>query len=83
MAESNECPMDQINSLSYLLQCLGVTINTKKIIMEPTQPLECFKVNISCMELSLPAKKMKKIQAEARKFEGEDSVEDSVLAQAW
>ena len=74
MAESREKAEDQASGLTYLLQCLGFTVNTTKSTLIPTQSLEFlgFSVDSRTMELSLPAHKLKKIRAESRKLLGAD-----------
>ena len=61
---------DQVSSLVSLLQCLGFTINTDKYIIEPAKSIEFlgFTVNTVTIELSLPARKLKKIWVESRKL---------------
>jgi hypothetical protein len=70
MAETMENAQDQVSGLVYLLQCLGFIINTEKTILNRTQNIHFlgFIVDSVTMELSLPAQKIKKIRAEARKL---------------
>ena len=82
MAESKEKAEDQASGLTYLLQCLGFTINTKKSVLDPTQSLEFlgFLVNSLTMELSLPTGKLKKIRAESRKLLGAEQITNRALS---
>ena len=70
MAESEEKARDQAAGMTYLLECLGFTINTEKTVTVPTQTLDFlgFTVNTVTMELTLPPGKIKKIRAESRKL---------------
>ena len=82
MAESREKAEDQASGLTYLLQCLGFTVNMTKSILIPTQSLEFlgFSVDSRTMELSLPAHKLKKIRAESRKLLGAEHITNRTLS---
>ena len=82
MAESEELLKDQTSGLLYLLKNLGFTPNEEKLVLDPTQTIEFlgFTVDMVGMELKLPADKIKKIQAEARKMKGEELVSARALA---
>ena len=70
LAETKEALTNQVEALVYLLEAVGFIINQKKSITTPTQSLEFLGVTIDTrsMTISLPAGKLKKIRAEARKM---------------
>ena len=82
MVESKEKAEDQASGLTYLLQCLGFTINTKKMVLNPTQSLKFlgFLVKSITMELSLPTGKLKKIRAESRRLLGAEQITNHTLS---
>ena len=82
MVESKEKAEDQASGLTYLLQCLGFTINTKKTVLNPTQSLKFlgFLVKSITMELSLPTGKLKKIRAESRRLLGAEQITNHTLS---
>ena len=82
MVESREKAEDQASGLTYLLQCLGFTVNMTKSILIPTQSLEFlgFSVDSRTMELSLPAHKLKKIRAESQKLLGAEHITNRTLS---
>ncbi len=67
LAETKEASRNQVETLVYLLEVVGFIVNQKKSIMSPTQS-------------RLPAQKLKKIRAEARKMAQEASVSARDLA---
>ena len=75
LAEAKEALRNQVEALVYLLEVLGFIINQKKSIMSPTQSLDFLglTINTISMVISLPAEKLKKIRAEARKMAQEVS----------
>ena len=70
LAETREALKNQVEALVYLLEVVGFIINQKKSIMAPTQSLDFLGLMIDTrsMIISLPAEKLKKIRAEARKM---------------
>ena len=74
--ESLQQLQDHAGGLTYLLECLGFIINTKKCTLKPTQELEFSgsQVNTIRMELKLPGEKMKNICLEAGKLLGEGCI---------
>ena len=70
LVDPEEKAQDHASSLFYLLQCLRFTINTDQSVIEPFQSVEFlgFTVTTVTMELSLPAKKLKKIRVESWKL---------------
>ena len=66
-AESNEMARDHVMGLLYLLENLGFVISKLKCVLDPMQIIEFlgFSVNSVQQELSLPARKVKKIRAKA------------------
>ena len=67
MSEFAVLAAQHLEVLTHILQCLGFIINTEKSVMSPTQELEFLGmlVNTNTLLLSLPADKVKQIQAEA------------------
>ena len=61
---------EALEALIYLLECVGFIINWKMSVLEPQQTIEFLGLttNTTSMVLSLPAEKIKKIRAEARRM---------------
>ena len=70
LAESRDMAREALEALSHLLECLGFIINWGKSVLEPDNTIEFLglTINTKSMILSLPAGKLKKIRAEARKM---------------
>ena len=77
MAESSVMSRDDTAGVLYLLEALGLTVNYKKGVTEPTQELEYLGValNTTSMELKLPGEKLKKDSPRS----GEDSSRGGAL----
>ena len=83
IAETPELLRDHTMGLIYLLENLGFIIGYKKCVLEPTQSIDFlgFMVDSTKQELRLPAEKMKKIRAEARKPSTSASITARKLSQ--
>jgi len=70
LAESRELAEEHAKGLWYLLECLGSIIHPHKSVLTPAQYIEFLGISVDSaqMELKLPAEKIKKIRAEARKM---------------
>ena len=69
--------------LIYLLENLGFIIGYKKCVLEPTQLIDFlgFMIDSTRQELRLPAEKIKRIRAEARKPSASTSTTARKLSQ--
>ena len=83
ITETPELLRDHTTGLIYLLENLGFIIGYKKCVLEPTQSIDFlgFMVDSTKQELRLPAEKMKKIRAEARKLSTSASTTARKLSQ--
>ena len=82
LAETRQTLVDHLETLVYLLEAVGFVINQKKSITSPDHTIEFLGLTIDTisMVLSLPAEKMKKIRAEARRLAAAESVSARGLA---
>ena len=69
--------------IRQLFECLGLIVNHKKSILDPTQGLEFlgFEIHTQSMTMSLPQEKMRKIQQDARRLAAKTSVSIREIAQ--
>ena len=69
--------------ICQLFECLGLIINHKKSLLEPTQRLEFlgFEIHTQSMTLSIPQEKIRKIQQDARRLMVKTSVSVREVAQ--
>ena len=83
IAETPELLRDHTAGLIYQLENLGFIISYKKCVLEPTQSIDFlgFMVDSTRQELRLPAEKIKKIRAEARKLSASISITARKLSQ--
>ena len=70
LAKSKEMPLDHVEALLYLLECLGFVINKEKSVLAPNQTVEFLGLTVDSvnMELRLPLQKIKMIRVESRKL---------------
>jgi len=69
--------------ICQLFECLGLIVNQKKSVLQPTQRLEFlgFEIYTQPMTLSIPQEKMRKIQQDARRLLTKSQVSVRELAQ--
>ena len=83
IAETPELLRDHTMGLIYLFENLGFIIGYNKCVLEPTQLIDFlgFMTDLTRQELHLPAEKIKKIRAEARKLSASTSTTARKLSQ--
>ena len=76
---------EALEALIYLLECVGFIINWKMSVLEPQQTIEFLGLttNTTSMVLSLPAEKIKKIRAEARRMAKQTGYQPESCLACW
>ena len=83
LGESQDQASQHLETLLWVLQALGFTINWEKSVVTPTQQIEFLGLvtNSRSMELSLPGEKLRQIRGEALKILSQPLTSASTLSQ--